>query len=102
MMQKWIRKRKRTKWSILQEQMVKTILNLATLKSYACLNMQRLREEHDKDMNATKENGETETIEELDKLHQIIEGKKRDVIKIGEEWDMIIEQLKAMKYSFNE
>ena len=47
--------------------------------------MQRLREEHDKDMNATKENGETETIEELDKLHQIIEGEKRDVIKIGEE-----------------
>ena len=33
--------------------------------------MQKLREEHYEDLNATKYNGTTETIEELDNLRQI-------------------------------
>ena len=37
------------------------------------LNTQQLREEHDKALNAAKENGTTETIEELDKLSQNLE-----------------------------
>ena len=39
------------------------------------LNTQQLREEHDKALNAAKENGTTETIEELDKLSQNLEDK---------------------------
>ena len=58
-----------------QERMVKTILKLATLKTSSCFNMQQLREEHDKALNNAKENGTTETIEELDKLRQIMGGK---------------------------
>ena len=59
----------------LQEIMDKTILKLATLKSSACLNIQRLREEHKEALNSAKNNGTTETIEELDKLCQTIEEK---------------------------
>ena len=68
----------------LQELMGKKILKIATLKSSACLNMQRLREEHDKALNAAKKNGTTEIIKELDNLHQILENKKGDVMKIGD------------------
>ena len=38
------------------------------MKSSAHLNMQQLREEHEKALNSAKDNGTTETIEELDKL----------------------------------
>ena len=60
----------------LQEQMGKIILNPATLKILARLNMQQLREEQDKDLNADKYNGTTGTFEELVKLFQIMEDKK--------------------------
>ena len=63
--------------------MDKTILKLANLKSSARFNMQKLREEHNKVLNVSKDNGTTETMEELDKLHQIMEDKKGDVMKIG-------------------
>ena len=52
----------------LQESLDKIILKLSTLKSYACLNMQRLREENDEALNAAEDNGATEFVEELDKL----------------------------------
>ena len=65
--------------------MGKKILKLATLNSSARLNMQRLREEHEKAPNAARDNGTTETIKEIDKLRQIMEDKKGDVMKIGEE-----------------
>ena len=64
--------------------MGKTILELSALNSYTCFNMHWMREEHKKALNAAKENGTTETIEELDKLRQIMEDKKSDVMKIGE------------------
>ena len=63
--------------------MDKTILKLANLKRSARFNMQKLREEHNKVLNVSKDNGTTETMEELDKLHQIMEDKKGDVMKIG-------------------
>ena len=44
-----------------QEQMGKKILKLATLKSFAHLNMQWLREKHDKALNSDKKNVTTET-----------------------------------------
>ena len=50
-------------------------LNLSTLKSSTYLNMQQKIEEYDKAMNDAKENGKTETIEELDKLSHILEYK---------------------------
>ena len=53
--------------------MGKIIQKLATLKISARLNMQWLREEHDKDLHTAKDNGTTENIEELDKLCQIME-----------------------------
>ena len=56
--------------------MGKTILKLATLKSSNPLHMQQMREGYDKALNYAKENGTTETIEELEKLHQIMEEKK--------------------------
>ena len=59
----------------LQELMDKIILKIATLKSPNRLNMQRLREERDEALNAAKDNGTTETIEELDKLSQNLEEK---------------------------
>ena len=61
---------------ILQERMVKITLKLATLKISVHLNIQLLKGKHDKDLNAAKDNGTTETIEELDKLYQILEDKK--------------------------
>ena len=48
------------------------------------LNMQQLREEHDKALNAAKENNTTETIEEIDKLHQTLEYNTGDVMEIGD------------------
>ena len=52
--------------------------------------MQRLREDHDEARNSAKENGTTETIEELDKLRQTLEDKIGDVMDIGEEQDMLM------------
>ena len=46
-----------------QEQMIKIILKLATLKIPVSLNIRWLREEHDRELNAAKDNGTTETIE---------------------------------------
>ena len=85
----------------LQERVDKTILKLATLNSSVHLNMQRLREEHDEAPNADKCNGTTETIEKLGKLRQILEGKKVDAVEIGEEQDMIREQLQALQQISN-
>ena len=53
-------------------------------------------------LNATKENGTIETIEELDKLRQTMKDQKGDVMEIGEERDMLMEQLKALQRSFIE
>ena len=41
-----------------------------------------MREDHNKELNAAKDNGTTENIEELDKLCHIMEDKKGDVIKL--------------------
>ena len=49
---------------------------LETLKSSTSLNMKQLREEQNELLNYTKDNGTTETIEELDKLRQNMEDKK--------------------------
>ena len=83
-----------------QELMDKTILKLAILKSSTRLNIKQLREEHDKALNVAKDNDTIETIEELDKLRQIMEDKKGDVVEIGEEQDMLMEQLKALWQRF--
>ena len=64
----------------LQELKDKTILKLVTLKRNASLNMQWQREEHVEALNASKNNGTTKTIEELDKLHQNMEDKINDVM----------------------
>ena len=56
----------------------KKILKLATLKRYVCLNIQKLREEHDEALNAAKGNIAIEFIEEIDKLRQILEDKIGD------------------------
>ena len=56
-----------------QEPMDKTILKLTTLESPECLNIQIVREEHDGALNAAKDNGTTETIEELDRFRQTLE-----------------------------
>ena len=56
--------------------MGKIILKLATLNISVRLNIQRLREKHDKELNAAKDNGTKENIEELDKLYQIMEDKQ--------------------------
>ena len=75
---------------------------MSTLKISACLNTQWLREEHNKSLNAAKEIGTSENIEELDKLRQVLEDKKDDVVYIGEDQDMSREQLKALQQIFNE
>ena len=49
----------------LQELMDKTILKPAALNRSAHFNMQKLREEHDKSLDDTKDNGTTETIKNL-------------------------------------
>ena len=74
---------------------------LATLKRPAGLNMQLLREEHDEALNSSKDNGTTETIEELENLRQTLEYNKGYVMEIGQEQDMLIEQLKELQHSFN-
>ena len=66
-----------------------TILKLATLKISAHFNVQRLIEEHNKVLDYAKDNGTTETFEELDKLRQILEDKKCDAMEIVEEQDML-------------
>ena len=67
-----------------------TIIELSTLKSFAHLNMEILGEEHDEALNATKDNGTTKTIEELEELRQTMDDKKRDVMDIGEQQDMLM------------
>ena len=66
-MQNWLRKRKMTKCLICKNTRTK-ILKLSTLKRYARLNMQHMREGNGEALNATKDNGTTETIEEPDNL----------------------------------
>ena len=60
--------------------MGKNIIKLSALKSSSYLNMQWMREEHDEMLNYSNDNNTTETIEELDKLHQISEDKEGDVM----------------------
>ena len=60
----------------LQKQMGKTTLKLGTLKISDSLNMKRLKEEHKESLNTAKKNGTRETIEEPDKLSQILEDIK--------------------------
>ena len=81
--------------------MGKIILKLATLKISVCLNIQWLREEHNKELKDAKDNGTTETIEKLTSCVRFWK-KKRWCYKIGDEWDMLMEQLKALQQSFNE
>ena len=98
---KLYQKKEKERVLYLQEKMGKTILKLATLKNSARLNMKQIREEHNKALSAAKDNGKTENIEEIENLCQLMEGKKGDVKKIGEEWDMLMEQIKSLKNSFN-
>ena len=85
----------------LKDHMEKKILKIATLKISARLNMHWLIEENDEALNASKENGTTKRIEELNKLHQILEDKEDETTEITEEQDMLREQLKALQQSFN-
>ena len=71
-MQNWFRNSKGTKFLIFKKEWGK-ILKLSTLKSSACLNMQQLREQHDEALNADKDNVTIETIEQIDKLIQVLE-----------------------------
>ena len=64
--------------------------------------MYQLREEHDEELNPAKDNGTTETIEELEKLCQLMEDKKGEVMKIHEKIDMPMEQLNPWQQGFNE
>ena len=91
MMQNYSIKIKRTKWLICKNAWTKNI-KLATLKSSDFLNIQKLREQHDKALNANKKNGTTEIIEELDKFPQTLEDKKVDVMEIGEDQDMLMKE----------
>ena len=63
---------------------------LANLKSFVLFNMQLLREEHDEALNAAKDNSTLEIIEQLDELRQTLEDKEGDVMKIGEDQDMLM------------
>ena len=78
------------------------ILKIATLKSSVRLDIQRLIKEHDEVLNVAKYNGASEFIEELDKLHQILEDRKDDYMEIGEERDMLRGNFMALKHNFNE
>ena len=75
---------KEEKYQVLdfQERTDKTILKLATPKSSARLNIQRLKEEQDEAMNSAKDNDTTENIEELDKFRKILEDKKLMLLKL--------------------
>ena len=64
--------------------------------------MQQLREEHDEVLNSDKGNGATETIEEFDKLRQILEEQTGDAMNIGEERDVLRRKVKALQWGFNE
>ena len=57
------------------------------------MNIQRLIKRHNKSLDPANDNVTTENIEELDKLHQILEEKQGDAMEIGEERDIIMEQL---------
>ena len=62
--------------------------------------MQLLREEHDEDLNAAKDHGTTETIEELYKLRETLEDKIGDVMEIGEEQDMLMRKTSGNATAF--
>ena len=59
-----------------QDQIGRTIVKLATLKTSAGLNTSVLREEHDEAINTSKDNCTTETIEKLEKWHQTLKDNK--------------------------
>ena len=101
MIETWIKNRRRTKCSICEKN-GKINLKRAILKISGRLNIQWLREDYDKELNSAKENGTIENIEELYKLWHIMEDRKVDVMIIGEEWDMLMGQLKALQQSFKE
>ena len=86
----------------LRERTDKKIIKIATLKSSTHLNMQQMREVHNEALNATKDNGTTETTKELDRLRQTLEAKKVDSTEIGKEKEMIMKKLKTLHQSFNE
>ena len=52
--------------------------------------MHLLKEKHYQALNAAKNHGTTETIEELDKLRKTLEDKIFDVMEIGVEQDMLM------------
>ena len=79
-----------------------TIVKLETLKISARLNIQKLIEEHHEALNSDKDSGTTVIIESLDKLGLTLEGGKGDVMEIGEQKDIIMKQLKALRKGFNE
>ena len=85
----------------LQEHMKKKP-KLATLNMSTCFNVERLNEEHDEALNDTKENGTSENIEGLYKLHLTLKYQKGDVMKCFEEQDMLMEKLAALQQSFND
>ena len=63
--------------------------------------MQKPRREHDYALNDAKDNDTTGTIEELDKLRQILQDKYSDAVENGEEHDIHMEYLNAFQHSFN-
>ena len=79
-MQNCFKKEEKKQVIDLQEQMRVESLKLATLKSSARLNMWQRIEDRYEALNSVKENGTTETSEELDKLHGIWEYKEVDVV----------------------
>ena len=42
-----------------------------------------------------------QSMEELDMLHQTVADKTGDVMEIGDNQDMLVEQLKALQHIFN-
>ena len=81
--------------------MDKQILKIETLKSSVHLGIQWLIEEHDEVLNSAKDNGTTETIEEIEKFCQILEDQKGDAMEIDEGLYMLRWELKALQHSFN-
>ena len=75
-MKNWLIKRRRTTCLICKKSRTKKNIKIATMKSSSHLNMQQLTEENYEVLNAAKDNGTTENIEEFDKFHQIMEYKK--------------------------
>ena len=64
--------------------------------------MHLLKEKHYQALNAAKDHGTTETIEELDKLRKTLEDKIGDFMEIGEEQDMLMGKHEAVQHSFGE